>query len=103
MCYNAIVKARSQSNLKSTSDSDSRKKAAMKSIAGNTMTRWDSDARDENGMTSEEVIVYWLTDEENCERYFGGKHGSKGASDGTRKDEYHNLLSQLIMEANGTY
>ena len=67
-----------------------------------TNLRWDSDAKN-GSRTSEEVLVHWLTDEENAEKYFGGSHGSKNQVNGIRKDEYHGIISKLIMWENDMY
>ena len=67
-----------------------------------SLIRWDSDGRD-GKMSSEEIIVNWLTTAENCEKYFGGTYGSKNKVNGITKDMYHVLISKLIEETNGAY
>ena len=98
-CYNQIMKLRdarpNYSNVKAM-----RKKNAQESIERNSMLRWDSDSRN-GSFTSEEVIVNWLTDAENAEKYFGGTHGPNSKVNGHTKDVYHNYLSKLIRETNG--
>ena len=99
-CYNAIKKLREK---KPTDiESINRKKSAEDKINRNSMLRWDSDSRN-GSFTSEEVIVNWLTDDENAEKYFGGTHGKKAKVNGVTKDSYHVELSDLIFETNCTY
>ena len=107
-CYNKILKSRKKVDnekislhTSSTSSSQiqrNRKTNLGKSNGGNL--RWDSDSK-AGSRTSEEILVHWLTDEENAEKYFGGTHGSHNKVNGTRKDEYHGLLSRIILKENG--
>ena len=99
-CYNAINKLRNEKHK--DNDASDRKKAAEHVINQNSMIRWDSDSRN-GSFTSEEVIVNWITDAENAEKYFGGTHGKKAKVNGQTKESYHVHLSKLIAETNGTY
>ena len=108
-CYNKILKNRKMvenenkniDSSKKSSNTRSRKKnitSNRNSVAGNL--RWNSDSK-EGSRSSEEILVHWLTDEENAEKYFGGNHGSKNQVNGIRKDMYHSQISRLIFEENG--
>ena len=79
-CYNAMLRNRKDA------DKVARKEKNYNSNQLNV--RWDSDGG--NGkLLSEEVIVQWLTTNENSDRYFGGVIGQKKRTNGTLKDTYH--------------
>ena len=61
------------------------------------LIHWGNDSKD-GSLTSEGVIVEWLTDESNAEKYFGGNHGPNSLVNGTRKDTYHLFLSNKIIK-----
>ena len=101
-CYNAIVKSRKNKV-------EMMKKQAMAQDTNTTSRnipnqhkRWDCDGT-ENSLSSEEVIINWLTTNENAEMYFGGNHGTKNSVNGVTKDTYHVRISNLIHKENGTY
>jgi hypothetical protein len=62
---------------------------------------WDNDGSSRN-KSSTEVLIEWLTTEENCTNYFGGVN-EKGATNGNRKESYHYHIRDLIKSENGEF
>ena len=52
-------------------------------------------------MSSIEVLIEWLTTEENATNYFGGLDVD-GQTNSNRKETYHHQIRDLIKEENGT-
>ena len=102
LCYNMIVKGRKKKidsqNTKNMNDSTEIVPAEIP----NQHKRWDSDGT-ENSLSSEAVIINWLTTAENAEQYFGGTHGKNNTVNGISKDTYHVRISNLIHKENCTY
>ena len=101
-CYNTILRRRQARIEKENKEKEeaSRKKDSID--CNSSLIRWDSDSRD-GSLTSEAVIVEWLTDEDRAEMYFGGNHGYNNTVSGTRKDSYHKNISHKILRTNGTF
>ena len=100
-CYNVLLRKR-QTQIEN-------EKKEREKLAGeknkddiSSLLRWDSDSKN-GSLTSEGVIVDWLTEPDNVEMYFGGTHGPQNAVSGTRKDSFHQLLSQKIFQTNGEH
>jgi hypothetical protein len=68
---------------------------------GTTKTHWDKDGSSTT-CTSIQVLVDWLTMEENSSSYFGGKN-SKGQTNGSRRETHHYAIAQLIKSENGMF
>ena len=85
-CYNTIEHSRSKIDTKKPSDY----------AVGQT---WDNDG-DENKKTSIDVLIEWLTTEENATNYFGGLD-TDGRTSSDRKETYHHRIRVLIREENG--
>ena len=65
------------------------------------MSSWDNDGDTSEGVKSSiEVLVNWLTTEENCSQYFGGID-SNGRTNGNRKEVYHHHIRDIIKLENG--
>ena len=62
---------------------------------------WETDGTIEK-KCSMEVLIGWLTTEENCSSYFGGIN-AQGRTDSNRKETYHFHIRNLIKEENGKY
>ena len=62
---------------------------------------WDKDG-DENRKSSIEVLIDWITTEENASKYFGGLD-IDGKTSSTRKEAYHHHIRDLIKEENGKF
>ena len=60
---------------------------------------WDLDGS-ENKRSSVQVLIDWITTEENCSQYFGGLDAD-GRTNGNRKDTYHYIIRDLIKIENG--
>jgi hypothetical protein len=66
---------------------------------GSSKINWDNDGG--NGKRSSiEVLIDWITTEENCTFYYGGKL-KKGQTCGQRKEGYHYLIADEIRKENG--
>ena len=103
-CYNKIVKKRKNP----VSEHPRNRRISAKKSTGDNETsgmgnlRWDNDSRN-GSRTSEEIIVHWLIDQQNPEKYFGGNHGSNNSVNGTRKEAYHGQIRDIILKENGKY
>lgn len=95
-CYNAVLRNR-KSKEKETTNTKSTTFALNK--RNNSNLRWDADGG-EGKLSSEEVIIQWLTTNENADKYFGGAVGAKRHINGISKDTYHNRLSNAILKEN---
>jgi hypothetical protein len=76
------------------------KKNTMKAD-GTTKTHWDKDGTSTT-RTSIQMLVDWLTTEENSSSYFGGKN-SKGQTNGSRRETHHYAIAELIKAENGKF
>ena len=97
-CYNSVIR-----NRKNKQKETSQKKITSSTVtkkAKDGFVRWDSDGGD-GKLSSEEIIVQWLTTNENADLYFGGVVGKKRNTVGTTKETYHNRLSNAILKENG--
>jgi len=67
---------------------------------------WDNDGV-ENGPSSMDILLEWITDSVNAEKYFGAKDTSEGAGfnaeDGVTKSAMCSKISDLIAARNGKY
>jgi hypothetical protein len=86
-CYNSILKLR----LKGISNNGDSEYAVSQN--------WDNDGTS-NRKSSMEVLIEWITTEENCSNYFGGVN-EKGTTNGNRKETYHYHIRDLIQNENG--
>ena len=64
-----------------------------------TTQNWEKDGTSTK-MCSIEVLVDWLTTEENCSKYFGGLDAN-GRTSADRKEAYHHRIRDLIKAENG--
>ena len=99
-CHNVLTRERRKK--KEVNIRSSKEMNTSNNVNDNTVVRWDSDGKD-GTMSSEEVIVDWLTTAENCEKYFGGTYGAKNKVNGITKETYHVRISKLIEQTNGAY
>ena len=99
-CYNNILRKRIARKKRLEHEAENRNRKETDTVAPHI--RWDNDARN-GSLTSEGLIVEWLTDESNAEKYFGGKHGHNNTVNGIRKDSYHVYLSSKIKETTGKF
>ena len=89
-CYNTVIHTRNKKDPKEDSDY-----AAAKS--------WESDGNVMNGIKpSIEILIGWLTTEENASKYFGGID-KNGRTSATRKEAYHYHIRDIIKAENGKY
>lgn len=58
---------------------------------------WTDDGKNGNGVTSMDVLIKWLTDDRNCDRYFGS-HVSSNKSNIAEKAVTKNDLCKEIVE-----
>jgi hypothetical protein len=66
-----------------------------------TLFNWDKDGG--NGKpSSTEILVNWLTTEENASSYYGGVN-RRGKTNANRKEQYHKLIAMLIHKTNGKF
>jgi hypothetical protein len=66
-----------------------------------TLFNWDKDGG--NGKpSSTEILVNWLTTEENASSYYGGVD-RRGKTNANRKEQYHKLIAMLIHKTNGKF
>jgi hypothetical protein len=70
------------------------------SLTSNANLGWDKDGSD-TVRSSEQVILDWLTTEENTSSYYGGV-GKDGQTSANRKHSYHLKLSAEIEKENGS-
>lgn len=61
---------------------------------------WENDGNDLN-MSSIDVLIEWLTTEENATNYFGGLD-IDGKTSSNRKESYHHIIRDLIKDENGS-
>ena len=61
---------------------------------------WDNDGGTKN-KSSIDVLIEWLTTEENSSNYFGGLD-TDGRTNSNRKETYHLVIRDLIKQENGT-
>jgi hypothetical protein len=103
-CFNSLVTLREKNKKKKTTPSRSNiSKETKKGIMDSSCppANWDRDGG-EGKKSSINVLVDWLTTEENLTDYFGGLD-TEGNTNGNRKNTYHNLISKLIKEQNGKF
>jgi hypothetical protein len=62
-------------------------------------SNWDKDAKD-GKPSSIQILIDWLTTEENASMYFGGVN-EVGKTNAMRKEAYHKVIRQLIIDTNG--
>ena len=88
-CYNTVSKKTNKEN---------------KGQSEYTITQsWDKDGNvSTNTMSSIDVLINWITTEENASRYFGGLD-VEGKTSANRKESYHHHIHDLIKKENGMY
>ena len=64
-----------------------------------TAASWENDG-DEINLSSIQVLINWLTTEENCSKYFGGIDVN-GRTSANRKETYHHRIRDMIKDENG--
>lgn len=86
-------------------------KQVLKESSGGVINRslgkfWDNDGVN-NGPSSMDILLEWITDNVNAEKYFGAKDTPEGAGfnpeDGLTKTAICAQISQFILARNGTY
>ena len=85
-CFNTVNFTRNKKGPKHTSDYASAQ-------------CWDNDGG-KDMMSSIDVLIHWLTTEENATNYFGGLDVD-GRTNSNRKETYHYEIRDLIKEENG--
>ena len=85
-CYNTVSNVRNKEVNKEDSEYA-------------TNQNWEKDGTSTK-MCSIEVLVEWLTTEENCSKYFGGLDAN-GRTSADRKEAYHHRIRDLIKAENG--
>ena len=100
-CYNTILRKRQARIDKEKKEKEEANQTKGTEQCNSTLIRWDSDSAN-GSLTSEAVIVEWLTDADRAEMYFGGNHGHNNTVSGERKDCYHKHISHKILRTNGT-
>ena len=99
-CYNTVLRNRKQRDNLSKKGSNKKEDVVHTKRNSDLNVRWDSDGG--NGkLSSEEVIVQWLSTNENSDKYFGGVIGQHRRTNCTSKDTYHTRLSNMIRDENG--
>ena len=88
-CYNSVV-------FKRTKESKNKDESEYSQAQS-----WDNDG-DEKVKSSIEVLINWITTEENASSYFGGLD-IEGRTSANRKESYHHLIRDLIKEENGKF
>jgi hypothetical protein len=86
-CYNKLGNHRNKVKKKENSDYA-------------TAASWDNDG-DGSKLSSIQVLINWLTTEENCSSYFGGIDVN-GRTSAHRKETYHHQIREMIKKENGT-
>ena len=86
-CYNVVTYIKTK---KDTNNKDS-EYAVLKS--------WDKDGSD-NKRSSIDVLIDWLTTQENASSYFGGIDVD-GRTNSNRKETYHLVIRDVIRNENG--
>jgi hypothetical protein len=61
---------------------------------------WDKDSNGGKNPSSIEVLIEWLTTEENASQYFGGVNEA-GKTNAMCKEGYHKLIKELILQKTG--
>ena len=87
-CYNTVCKSKTKKGTDGQSDY-----AAAQS--------WDNDGK-ENKRSSIEILIEWITTEENASKYFGGLD-IEGKTSATRKEAYHHHIRDIIKNENGEF
>jgi hypothetical protein len=78
-----------------------RKKQDTKKVSDYANSQnWENDGSSTK-KSSIQVLIDWITTEENCSSYFGGVD-SNGRTDGNRKESYHHYIREQIRKENGT-
>ena len=85
-CYNTVEHLRNKKDTKSHSEYASAQS-------------WDNDGTDTH-RSSIDILIGWLTTEENATKYFGGLD-TDGRTSSNRKESYHHLIRDLIKNENG--
>jgi hypothetical protein len=67
--------------------------------SNSNMFNWEKDG-DETKKSSIDLLIDWLTTEENATKYFGGSD-KNGRTKGMNKDGYHKVIRKYIMDRNG--
>ena len=89
-CFNSVSHLRNKKDTKGDSEY-----AQAKS--------WEGDGSiDRTIRSSIDIMINWLTTEENASKYFGGLD-KNGKTNATRKEAYHYHLRDLIKKENGKY
>ena len=87
-CYNTIIHSRDKKDTKARTEYS-------------TLQSWDNDGNETMGIKSSiEVLIEWITTEENSSSYFGGLD-PEGNTNATRKEGYHHYIRDIIKEENG--
>jgi hypothetical protein len=86
--------------LKKITSLNKSKKTDLKSD-GTSKLQWDKDGSSSQ-RSSIQVLVDWITTEENASSYFGGKN-KKGKTTGSRKETHHFEITKVIQKENGEY
>ena len=87
-CYNSLI--------------NNSKKIDTKEESEYALTQsWEKDGGN-NKRTSIQVLIDWLTTEENCSSYFGGLD-TEGRTSSTRKEAYHHRIRDMIEKENGKF
>ena len=84
-CFSNIQKFRIKDKIESTVNSG--------------VYNWDKD-RTEDKKSSIDILIDWLTTEENASKYFGGTD-KNGKTSGLKKDGYHKIIREKILKENG--
>ena len=87
-CYNTLMKTKKNNSKDGVSDYT-------------VAQSWDKDGNvNTNTMSSIDILIDWLTTEENASKYFGGVD-MDGNTNATRKEAYHHHIRDLIKKENG--
>lgn len=87
-CYNTILSMRNKKPVKTHSEYA-------------TTQSWDNDGNESKGIKSSiEVLIEWISTEENSSSYFGG-FDPEGKTNATRKEGYHHYIRDIIKAENG--
>jgi hypothetical protein len=63
---------------------------------------WEKDSNGGKNLSSIQVLIDWLTTEENASQYFGGVN-EQGKTNAMRKEGYHKVIKDLIFEKTGEF
>ena len=87
-CYNTVMKELIDKSSKGESEYS-------------IVQSWDKDGDvDTETKSSIDILIEWLTTEENATKYFGGLD-IDGKTSASRKEAYHHLIRDMIMKENG--